>query len=94
MRPTFASFYVAKGGLDAANANLSITGQNMTNAKAKGYTRQRVDLYSTGPTGWKSRYAGGPASFIGDGVTIGGVNQLRDPYLDVRFRGENAKVGD
>lgn len=94
MRPTFASFYVAKGGLDAANANLSITGQNMTNAGAKGYSRQRVDLYSVGPTGWKSRYAGGPASFIGDGVSIGGVSQLRDPFLDVRYRKENSKVGD
>lgn len=93
MRSTFAGFNVAKGGIDAARANLNITGQNMTNAGVSGYTRQRVDLYSIG-TGYGSmRYAqAGP--HIGQGVMIGGTSQIRDPYLDVRYRRESSKLGD
>lgn len=92
MRSTFASFYVAKGGMDAARANLSITGQNMTNSGVSGYTRQRVDLYSVGSSGIGMRYAD-TSPHIGGGVSIGGTSQLRDPYLDVRYRRENTKFG-
>lgn len=93
MRSTFAGFYVAKSGLDAARANLNITGQNMTNAGVNGYTRQRVDLYSIGTGSGSMRYAqAGP--HIGNGVMIGGTSQIRDPYLDVRYRRESSKLGD
>lgn len=94
MRPTFAGFNVAKRGLDAARANLSITGQNMSNAKTEGYTRQRVDLNSIGAMGWNTRYANPNDFYVGEGVNISGTSQFRDPYLDVRFRRENSKVAD
>ena len=93
MRSTFSGFYVAKGGLDAARANLNITGQNMANANVPGYTRQRVDLFSNQPSGYNNRYSNSNPS-IGDGVSIGGTSQLRDPYLDVRYRTEHSKFGD
>lgn len=93
MRSTFAGFYVAKGGLDAARANLNITGQNMANANVPGYTRQRIDLFSMEPSGYNNRYASTNPS-VGDGVQIGGTSQLRDPYLDVRYRREHSKFGD
>lgn len=94
MRPTFAGFVVAKRGLDAARANLNITGQNISNVNTKGYTRQRVDLYSVSPSGNSMRYASTIGTGIGEGVDIGGINQLRDPYLDLRYRREHAKVGN
>ncbi|WMJ24257.1 flagellar hook-associated protein FlgK [Paludicola sp. MB14-C6] len=94
MRPTFAGFYVAKRGLDAARANLSVTGQNITNVKTAGYTRQRVDLYSVGASGYNMRYATKEDSNIGEGVSIGGIIQVRDPYLDLRYRREHSKVGE
>lgn len=93
MRPTFASFYVAKSGLDAARANLSITGQNMTNAGTNGYTRQRVDLYAMGASGGAMRYASA-RPYFGEGASIGSITQLRDPYLDVRYRREHSKLGE
>lgn len=93
MRPTFAGFYVAKRGLDAARANLNITGQNISNVNTIGYTRQRVDLYSLSPSGLNMRYADTNGVYIGEGVNIGGISQLRDPYLDVRYRREYCKVG-
>lgn len=94
MRPTFSSFYVAKRGLDAARANLQVTGQNMTNVDSEGYTRQRVDTYAVGASGYGMRYASPTNSLVGEGVMIRGISQLRDPYLDVRYRREHAKLGD
>ncbi len=94
MRPTFSGFNIAKRGLDAARSNLNITGQNMANVHTKGYTRQRVDLSSIGASGYNMRYASTSNDCIGEGVNINGINQIRDPYLDVRYRRENSKVGD
>lgn len=93
MISTFSGFYMAKGGMDAARAGLSVTGQNMMNAKSPGYTRQRVDQYAAGSNSRNSLYAD-PGPVIGRGVTIGGINQIRDPYLDLRFRREHSKLGD
>lgn len=94
MRPTFSGFYVAKRGLDAARANLSVTGQNMVNANTPGYTRQRVDLFAIGASSVNMRYANKNANSIGEGVSIGAISQIRDPYLDVRYRREHARLGD
>lgn len=94
MRPTFSGFYIAKQGMDVARANLQVTGQNLNNANSEGYTRQRVDTYARGPSGMGARYALTNDAYIGEGVQIRGINQLRDPYLDVRYRRENAKLGD
>ncbi|MDF1494231.1 flagellar hook-associated protein FlgK [Caproiciproducens sp. CPB-2] len=92
MSSTFSGFYVAKSGIQAARANLQITGQNMTNVNTTGYTRQRVDSYSLGPTGNNMRYTGGNLA-IGNGVYCSGTSQIRDPYLDIRYRAEHAYVG-
>ncbi|MFA0815018.1 MAG: flagellar hook-associated protein FlgK [Anaerofustis sp.] len=94
MKPTFLSYYIARSGIDAARANLQITGQNMTNASTKGYTRQRVDLYSVGTSGYNSQYLLKSDAYMGEGVNIGGISQIRDPYLDVHYRKEVCKVGD
>ncbi|MEG0894385.1 MAG: flagellar hook-associated protein FlgK, partial [Oscillospiraceae bacterium] len=93
MRSTFAGFYIAKSGIDSARANLDITGQNVSNENVTGYTRQRVDVYSRGSSGFNMRYASVGSVAIGEGVNLGGTSQLRDPYLDVRYRREQAKFG-
>ncbi len=93
MASTFSGFYVARSGIQAARANLQITGQNMTNVNSKGYTRQRVDCYSVGSSKNNMRYANPSELAIGEGVNCDGISQLRDPYLDVRYRMEHAKTG-
>lgn len=93
MISTFSGFYMAKGGMDAARAGLNVTGQNMLNAKSPGYTRQRVDQYAAGANSRNSRYATAGA-VIGRGVEVTGISQIRDPYLDLRFRREHTKLGD
>lgn len=92
LRPTFSGFQVAKRGLSVSQKLLDVTGQNITNINTDGYTRQRVDLYSIAYSSGTSQYAlfnGG----IGRGVGDTGASQIRDPFLDIRYRNEVAKVG-
>lgn len=93
MRSTFGGFYVARSGLDAARSNIQTAGNNMANAKSKGYTRQRVDTYAVGSYNGRMRYATDPKDYLGEGVRIDGISQVRDPYLDVRYRTEATKLG-
>jgi flagellar hook-associated protein 1 FlgK len=94
LKPTFLGYYIARSGIDAARANLQITGQNMTNANTSGYSRQRVDLCTVGTSGYNALYMLHNDADMVEGVKIGGISQIRDPYLDVHYRMEICKVGD
>ena len=89
---TFGSFTAARLGIYASQSSLNVTGNNISNINTKGYTRQRMDLVSLHSDG-NIRYANSYNLNIGYGVLAEGVSQLRDPFLDIRFRDENAKVG-
>lgn len=94
MRPTFLGFETQKHTLQIAQKNLDITGNNISNINTPGYTRQRVDLYSMYVSGnrslrWSSRTNN--LSMQGQGVNAYGVSQLRDIFIDKRYR-ENVAV--
>ncbi len=89
---TFGSFTAARMGIYASQASLNVTGNNIANINTAGYTRQRMDLVSL-QSGGTDRYANSFNTGIGHGVLTRGVSQLRDPYLDIRFRNEQASVG-
>lgn len=89
---TFGSFTAARLGIYASQSSLNVTGNNIANINTKGYTRQRMDLVSLHSDG-NIRYANSYNLNIGYGVLAEGVSQLRDPFLDIHFRDENAKVG-
>ena len=94
VRSTFASFVTAHLGLSASQRALDVTGQNITNVNTIGFTRQRLDLVSFSSGGYSNRYAFLPSNDVGQGVRMNGIAQLRDPFLDVRFRREHAKLGE
>ncbi len=89
VRSTFTSFYTANSAINASQRGLDVTGQNIANANTRGYSRQRVDLYSLSPTGIRQKYALTSPS-CGSGVGVGSISQARDPYLDIRFRTEQS----
>lgn len=89
---TFGGFMTARLGMSASQQALNITGQNITNINTAGYTRQYVDQVSLNIGGGSNRYASGMAN-IGNGVWITGTGQVRDPFLDRRFRSEMSFVG-
>ena len=88
MRSSFSGFEVAYKALNANQKALDVVSQNISNVNTKGYTRQRISLSSIAP------YSGGIYDSInikaGGGVNIDGITQLRDKFLDIRFRNENA----
>ncbi|MEH2939566.1 FlgK family flagellar hook-associated protein [Lawsonibacter sp. JLR.KK007] len=89
---TFGSFTAARLGIYASQSALNVTGNNIANINTEGYTRQRLDLVSLYSNG-NIRYANSYNLNIGYGVLTEGVSQLRDPFLDIRYRNENANVG-
>lgn len=72
---------------------LDITGHNLNNIHTPGYTRQRLDLISVSQSVYSTRYAASRTDFAGQGVGISGVGQVRDSFLDKRFRDEFGDVG-
>jgi len=89
---TFGSFTAARLGIYGAQASLNVTGNNIANINTNGYTRQRADLVSLHSAG-SARIASGFNLDIGYGVLVDQVSQLRDPYLDILYRDEQASVG-
>ncbi|MCI5668192.1 MAG: flagellar hook-associated protein FlgK [Oscillospiraceae bacterium] len=94
MRPTFLGFETQKRTLQVAQKSLDIAGNNVSNINTIGYTRQRVDLYSMYVSGNQSlRWCSNTnnLSLNGQGVNAYGVSQIRDQYIDKRYR-ENTAV--
>lgn len=88
---TFSSFTTARLAIYASQASLNVTGNNIANINTEGYTRQRMDLVSLYSTG-QGKYANIFNTNIGYGVLTRGASQLRDPFLDIRYRNENTKL--
>ena len=90
---TFGTFTMARLGIYVSQQALNVTGNNISNINTEGYTREQLDQ--------KAMYYGAADRFItkysvreNGGVLATGVNQLRDQYLDIRYRNEMTKVGE
>ncbi|MDE7281411.1 MAG: flagellar hook-associated protein FlgK, partial [Ruminiclostridium sp.] len=76
-----------------AQKNLDITNNNLANMNIKGYTRQRVDMNSLYvPVSGKYSSPIAQLSLCGQGANAFGVSQLRDSYIDKRYREFTAYV--
>ena len=91
-RSTFAGFTTARLAMAASQRSLDVTGQNIANINTVGYTKQQVDLVSLNLQGG-DLYGSNPSSKIGYGVEVTGISQIRDPFLDIQYRNQIAKVG-
>ena len=89
---TFDAFTSSRLGIYAAMQGLRVTGNNISNINTAGYTRQRVDQYSL-KTGSNDRYASFLDNHVGNGALVKSISQIRDPYLDIRYRATSAEVG-
>lgn len=92
VRSTFLGIEVSKRGLAVSQKGLDITSNNVANINTPGYTRQRVDSASVAVTG-NYRYTTGSIDNAGAGSTINGIAQIRNKFLDVRYRDSNANTG-
>lgn len=92
MSSTFGCFSTARLGIYAAQKGLDVTGNNITNINTPGYTRQRLDQVSLVTTA-SDKYFSQYNTRVGQGVLTTGVSQIRDPGLDLLYRGAQAHVG-
>ena len=88
MRSTFSGFNTAKSGLFASQRALDITGHNLANVNTRGYSRQRLEQFQSTPL----KLAGGQG-MLGTGVDTHSINQLRNEFLDYKYRDEASSLG-
>ncbi|WP_235933779.1 flagellar hook-associated protein FlgK [Agromyces humi] len=92
MGSTFSGLNVAYLGLTAARMGLEIAGQNISNAKTPGYTRQRAELSSNPSVGRAGMFAQ-PLPTPGGGVTVDSISRLGNIHADARVRTASASYG-
>jgi len=80
------SLSIAVSALQAEQAALDVTSNNVANANTPGYSRQRPDLVESNPVTL------GPLT-IGTGVTLQQVEGVRDPLLENRIQQETQQQG-
>jgi flagellar hook-associated protein 1 len=89
--PSYMGLQTALSGLEAAQAAIDTTGQNIANANTPGYSRQTVNLTErsalTIPA--LSSYTGDGSQF-GTGVDITSITRIRDQFLDSQYRAQNS----
>lgn len=89
MASTFYGLQIAYSGLNAYQAALNTTGHNISNVETEGYCRQYVNQTAADPL---RTYTS--AGMQGGGVTVTGIDQMRDIYYDYKYWDNNAKLGE
>lgn len=87
MRSSFMGLEVSKRSLQISQKALDITNNNLSNISTTGYTRQRVDtssLYLSATGKYSTKLA--KLSLAGQGSYATGISQVRDTYVDKRYR--------
>jgi len=72
---------VALSGMNAAQEELDVTGNNIANASTPGYVRERINLASVEPPTASVTMS---ATGVGQGVVVLGVARLDDPNADAQ----------
>ncbi|MGL4944310.1 MAG: flagellar hook-associated protein FlgK [Thermoguttaceae bacterium] len=84
----FNSLHIAGGSLNATSLGIQVAGQNLTNAGTPGYAREVLNLTSAGTL----KTYGGTA--IGAGVSINGVSQIIDKFVEERLRNAGSELAN
>lgn len=83
----FSMMNIGTRGLAAAQTELDLVGQNVTNANTEGYSRKRVNLSAGAQTD--------PVfGQVGYGVDVVDVKRMRDELLDRQMQGVSTQVGE
>jgi flagellar hook-associated protein 1 len=88
--PAFTGLQTALSGLEAAQAAINTTGENISNANTPGYTRQTVHTVATSPLSIPALSQQGGGTQLGTGVSITDISRIRNQFLDVQYRAQNS----
>ena len=87
--PTFTGLQTALSGLQASQAAIDTTSENISNANTPGYTRQVVNTVESGSLTIPALSQQGGGADLGTGVSISGISRIRDQFLDIQYRAQN-----
>jgi flagellar hook-associated protein 1 FlgK len=92
---SFFGLNTALRGLQASQAELNVTSNNIANADNPGYSRQTVALQQTiGLTLTNGVLANGMGAQLGGGVDITAYQRARDVFADLQFRSQSTVKGE
>lgn len=80
MASQFFGLYVAQSGLNAFQASINTTANNISNVETEGYSRQKVELKASSALRAFQKYGS-----VSTGVSAEQVIQLRDKYYDEKY---------
>jgi flagellar hook-associated protein 1 len=93
MIPSYSGLNTALSGLEAAQAAIDTTGQNIANANTPGYSRQEVNETERNPLTIQTLSSvTGAGSQLGQGVDITTIARERDSFLDSQYRNQNSQT--
>ena len=84
----FFGLNIGYTGLQAANAALNVTGNNISNVETKGYTRQEATQVAADALRTNTSYG-----MAGAGVDTKSIDQIRNEYYDLKYWQNNASLG-
>ena len=88
MPSQFFGLNIASSGLSAYQAALNTTGNNISNVKTKGYTRQAANMSSSAALRVHAKYGS-----AGTGVQVDSIKQIRNEYYDTKFWENQSALG-
>jgi flagellar hook-associated protein 1 FlgK len=95
MPTIFHGLVTAYSGLQAMQAAIQTTSQNITNAETKGYSRQTAILAPNDPyTLPHAFFSGTGAMQMGSGVVVAAMGRARDQFIDRSMRLETGVKGE
>lgn len=89
MSSTFLGLNTAYTGLQASNAALNTTANNIANVETEGYSRQQVQTQAANPIRAFTTYG-----CVGAGVDTLAIERVRDLFYDEKFWENNSKLGE
>ena len=89
MSSTFLGLNTAYTGLQASNAALNTTANNIANVESEGYSRQQVQTQAANPIRSFTTYG-----CVGAGVDTLAIERVRDIFYDEKFWENNSKLGE
>jgi flagellar hook-associated protein 1 FlgK len=92
--PAFTGLQTALSGLEANQAAIDTTGENISNANTPGYSRQRVNMAEGGTLTIPARSLTGAQAQLGTGVDVSSISRVRDQFLDIQYRAQNTATSN
>lgn len=93
MRTSFLGYETGRRALQANQLALEVTGHNISNANAAGYSRQTLRMEATTPYAMPTMSKVYGAGMVGTGVEVTDIQAVRDFFLDAQVRNETGNIG-